>query len=40
MKATCSFSRMIETARTAAFVSLDSLVLVLLISGLNPGALT
>ena len=40
MKATCSFLRMIETARTAAFVCLDSLVLVLLISGLNPGALT
>jgi hypothetical protein len=40
MKATGSFLRMIETARAAAFVSLDSLVLVLLISGLNPGALT
>jgi len=31
---------MIETARAAASVSLDSLVLVLLINGLNPGALT
>jgi len=40
MKATGSFLRMIETARAVASLSLASLVLVVLISGLNPGAMT
>ncbi len=40
MKATNSTPRMIETARSVVSVSLASLVLVLLINGLNPGALT